>query len=319
MRFKSNLLDILKENVVVNCVTEGEAKIFLAELDRLGIKWRGGDSLISTSHWDTYKRDTTYRLDRLSGNDRLSYSYFGDPQLHNGQLPRVLLIKNLIYEPESELRDDLLELLNYNNVIVTGLTYYESVKFINKLISLGAEKIISLGELKKWEVDKGQTLKETTPCDDFPYNTYSYNTYYSLIDNYLLFGNVEDFQNVSIKDFKVLSYDNLIKPETEINTTPIYFRDDFVDILSKPNTVINCKNQFESNLVIQAFKYFDLRWKDDLAVSNYNHHIWPIHRDLTYYELTNEGLIYGNLRDRINIDLDIHTKTKILYFEDLLK
>lgn len=53
---------IMKENVVVNCVTEEQAKNLLKWADSKGLKWCNGESYLKGTDWRVYGENTCYDL-----------------------------------------------------------------------------------------------------------------------------------------------------------------------------------------------------------------------------------------------------------------
>lgn len=69
---KFNWGKILKENTVVNCVTEEQARSLLKEAHEKGLKWCRGNSYLEKNHWSLCKENTCYDL--LDGSfDSIDY------------------------------------------------------------------------------------------------------------------------------------------------------------------------------------------------------------------------------------------------------
>ena len=73
MKFKKNIIEIMRSRVAVNCDSEEKAEALLKELEEHGIRWGSGKSLFSFRSWGQYEHKTCYVLDYIYDPPALSY------------------------------------------------------------------------------------------------------------------------------------------------------------------------------------------------------------------------------------------------------
>ena len=74
MKFKENIIEIMKGAVSVHCDTQKKAKALLKELAGHSVRWRGCGDLTTDTEWNQYKAETCYQLVTQSGLDFLTFS-----------------------------------------------------------------------------------------------------------------------------------------------------------------------------------------------------------------------------------------------------
>ena len=84
----------LQNQDAIQCTTKEQAIELFEELAASGYRWRGGDSLLNNSNWDTYKTGTCYiiHLDNL----RIAYASLPHIESNPKDYRRIILCSDLI-------------------------------------------------------------------------------------------------------------------------------------------------------------------------------------------------------------------------------
>lgn len=74
---KFNLKNYENKTVVMHCETEEEAKSFCEHLCRLGKSWCDGTSYIKDTYWNDFKKNTCYRFNEGTYQDKDYFERMG--------------------------------------------------------------------------------------------------------------------------------------------------------------------------------------------------------------------------------------------------
>lgn len=102
MKFKNNLMDIMKDNVAVHCDTEKKAEVLLKELANQYVRWLTNGMLCNSlfiydSNWETFGSETCYALQE--GSEDLPM--FGNRESFKRKGYKIIKFEELLEETKN--------------------------------------------------------------------------------------------------------------------------------------------------------------------------------------------------------------------------
>lgn len=95
------LSDYIGKKIAVNCTTPEQAEEFCKLMHENGLKWITGSSLLNSTNWDCYKKNTFYSIDGVQVADKQFW-------LDKGYeiLPATDFLEEFVYGQEYEFSDN---------------------------------------------------------------------------------------------------------------------------------------------------------------------------------------------------------------------
>lgn len=154
MRFN---IEDYKGKYVMHCKTEEEAEIFCEYLHSIGRTWSTGDSYLSESYWDRYKKSTCYNF---------NYGTYRDKQYYEADGYTILEMEDFMDKEEDEPNHSNKNGIDHTEDVFKLLGVSPNEVFKVKNLSNGGYKITQ--DLMVYaNVDKGRWVKSVYTIADF--------------------------------------------------------------------------------------------------------------------------------------------------------